>query len=63
MKPHRLETIVPSHDEVDEALQAIETEDMRQKEALRKFYERERPGMFVTWGGALKFLQSSCFGP
>jgi hypothetical protein len=62
MKPHlrshgvRLETILPSRNEVDEALSAIETEDERQKEALRKFYDRERPGMFVSWRAALSVL-------
>lgn len=30
--------------------------DEREKQALRAFYDRERPGMFLTWKQLLKFF-------
>jgi len=38
-----------------------EEQDSYQKEALRRFYERERPGMFLTWQRAFKFFAKICF--
>lgn len=38
----------PMHHDVEVALQALEIEDEREKEAIRAFYRRERPGMYIT---------------
>lgn len=39
-----------------EVLEAIDAEDERQKEALRKYYERERPVYHVTGKTFLAFF-------
>jgi hypothetical protein len=45
----RLHTDIPSRTDVEVALQALEIEDEREKEAIRKFYERERKPIQITW--------------
>jgi hypothetical protein len=49
------------HFDVDRCLAEIEAEDARQKEALRKFMEREKPGIFLTGREFGKFILSTVF--
>jgi hypothetical protein len=39
-----MRTDIPSRNDVDALFRALEIEDEREKEALRKFYARERSG-------------------
>lgn len=43
------ELYCPTNYEVDLCLASLEAEEQRQREALRKFYERERPPAKVGW--------------
>jgi hypothetical protein len=40
--PHRIGLCTPSRREVELTIESLEIEDEREKEALRKFWERER---------------------
>ena len=40
----------------DEIMVALDAEDERQKEALRKFYQRERPSLHITGEEILEFM-------
>ena len=48
-------TLDPSHADVELALKALEIEDEREKEAIRRFYARERQGIKFHWWKVLWF--------
>lgn len=47
---------MPNHFDVDICLRELAEEDQRQKEALRKFLERERPAMFLSGKQLFDFI-------
>lgn len=62
LTPHRIGLCTPTHNEVEAAIRELEIEDEREKEAIRKFWERERERARMTrlhWNwltGILAFL-------
>jgi hypothetical protein len=49
--PHRIGLCIPSRHEIEATIQALEIEDEREQEALRRFYEREAGENMIrkTW--------------
>jgi len=45
---HEVGLCAPSHREVEAAIAQLEIEDEREKEAIRKFWDRERPKPAVS---------------
>ena len=62
LTPHRIGLCTPTHNEVEAAIHELEIEDEREKEAIRRFWERERERARTTrlrWNwltGILAFL-------
>ena len=62
LMPHRIGLCTPTHNEVEAALRGLEIDDEREKEAIRKFWERERErsrAIRLRWNwltGILAFL-------
>lgn len=45
----------PSRNDVELCIRALEIEDEREKEALRKFYAREREAIDFKWANLLRW--------